>query len=236
MELFARLGRMKDMEDLSKLSDAELYESLERLARSERQRLPAILSRLGEIDSRDAQPPKGASLFAYCLKVLRWSEGETWRRIRAARASKRYPKIRLYLGSGRLTMSAVAALEPHLTAENHRELVRKVQSLSSRELDAFLAAMAPRAERRERITPLGPRSSQSPRPPVDSLPLSILVPHSGPQDEAAAAEKEPAAAPGPNRVEYVFTADDGLAKEIEDARALRPAGSRPKPFQAAPAS
>jgi hypothetical protein len=202
---------MVDMKDLSRLSDAELFHSLEALARSERRCLPAILSHLGELDSRDASPPKGASLFAYCLKVLRWSEGETWRRIRAARASKRYRKVRLYLGSGRLTLSAVAALEPHLTLENHRELLGRVQDMSSRDLDAYLATLSSKPERRETIKPLGPRTATAVR--------SMQLP-SASDSLFAPGQAMPAETPGPSRVEYVFTVDEALAREAEDARAL----------------
>ena len=108
-------------------------------------------------------------------------------------------------------MCAVAALEPHLTIENHRELLDRVQDLSSRDLDAFLATLSPRVERREAIKPLGPRPvATRPAPPPHPFSSSPTVP----------ADYAPAGPPEASRVEFVFTVDEDLAREAEDARAL----------------
>lgn len=220
MEQSMALDPMKGMRDLSRLTDSELFRSLENLARSERRRLPAILSHLGELEARDARPPKGASLFAYCIKVLRWSEGETWRRIRAARASRRFRSVRLSLGSGRLTMTAVAALEPHLSPENHRGLLRRAEGLSTRELDSFVAELAPRAGRRESIKAIGPASFlTAPRAYAEASAIPAL-PVLALQEPVAGSPSDSPSGDPPQRVEYVFTVDEALAREAEDARAL----------------
>lgn len=75
------------MKNLSRLSDAALFASLARLARQERRNMPRFLARLAELDKRRATTDQGCSLFDYCHKTLRWSEGETARRIHVARAA-----------------------------------------------------------------------------------------------------------------------------------------------------
>lgn len=212
------------MKTLSRLSDAALFASIEKLARDERRNLPRILARLAELDKRHASAKKGASLFDYCLKTLRWSEGETARRIHVARAADRFQEIYSHLWNGRLTLTTAAILAPRLTPENHSSLIRAALRLSQREVEALVARVSPTAERAERIRPLGPRPS-APQNPAGGLFDS--PPSSGPPSLASmlptAAESPDSAPPQPApplRVEFTFTADDALAREVEDARSL----------------
>jgi hypothetical protein len=57
-------------------------------------------------------------MFAYCTEVLHLSEAEAYLRIAVARAARKYPMLLVMLGEGRLHLSGIAILAPHLTEEN----------------------------------------------------------------------------------------------------------------------
>ena len=54
-------------------------------------------------------------MFAYCTGALHLSEGEAYLRIAVARASREHPMLLAMLGDGRLHLSGIALLAPHLT-------------------------------------------------------------------------------------------------------------------------
>lgn len=204
------------MKNLKRLSNAALFASLERLARSERRNLPEILGHLAELSGRGAEPPGFSSLFAYCTRALHWSEGETAKRIQVARAASRFPVLYLRLWKGQLTLSGAALLAPHLTRDNHRSLIKRTLYLPTRDIEGLVAGIAPRPEKAERIRTLG-AAALAPVPPTLGLPFSNASP-SG--QERGAAPAAPPAPTVPSRVEFTFTVDESLAKDVEDARAL----------------
>jgi hypothetical protein len=83
-----------------------------------------LLQHLGEVDDRQLHRPAGhASLYLYCVAELRMSEDTAYKRIQAARAARKFPGILDRLEDGRLHLTAVVALAPHLTRENAAELL-----------------------------------------------------------------------------------------------------------------
>src|SRR5687768_15251450 len=83
------------------------------------------------------------SLFTYCTEALRLSEHEAYNRIEAARAARRFPILLALLEEGRLNLTTVRLLGPHLTAENHQELVAAAAGKSKREVEELLARRFP---------------------------------------------------------------------------------------------
>lgn len=220
------------MEDCSKMSTPLLFKSLESLAKNERRNLPRILARLAELDKRDAAARDHLSLFRYCLRRLRWSESDTAKRIHAARKAARYPAIHALLARGRLNMSTLLLIAPHLTDDNHRVLIARAENRSVRDVEALVAAIAPKTERAERIRPLGPQISASPgafSPDSPSL-FADTCPAPAPSQAPPVPEPQPIPQPEvplvvapptpPSRVELTFTVDEALARDAEDARAL----------------
>ena len=55
----------------------------------------------------------------YCTDVLRLSDAEAYLRIRAARASRNHPMLVTMLEDGRVHLSGIAELAPHLTDANY---------------------------------------------------------------------------------------------------------------------
>jgi 5-methylcytosine-specific restriction endonuclease McrA len=92
--------------NLTSLSDKSLLSSTLCLAQKERQILSELLWHLKEIDSRKLYSDlKCSSLFDYCVKVLKYSEGQASRRVSATRLLKTMPKIMKHIESGDLNLT-----------------------------------------------------------------------------------------------------------------------------------
>jgi len=63
------------------------------------------------------------SLFAYCRDALGTAEGEACNRIEVARTARRFPLVLDMLADGRLHLTAARLLAPHLTSDNHHEVL-----------------------------------------------------------------------------------------------------------------
>jgi 5-methylcytosine-specific restriction endonuclease McrA len=78
-------------------------------------------------------------MFAYCVGRLHLSEDASSKRIQAARTAMRFPEIFEALAEGRLNLSAVCLLAPHLTEENFRELVSRATHRTNAQIREWLA-------------------------------------------------------------------------------------------------
>ena len=83
-------------------------------------------------------------MFTYCTKVLRLSEAEAYSRITVARASREHPMLLDMLADGRLHLTGIARLAPHLTAANRSELLERATHKSRRQIEELIADLAPR--------------------------------------------------------------------------------------------
>jgi 5-methylcytosine-specific restriction endonuclease McrA len=137
---------------LSSLSDASIERGLaERVAR-ERSATADQLVYLAEFDARRLYAPAGfESMFAYCLRALRFSEDEAYKRIRAARAARRFPAIFDRVAAGRLHLAAVVLLAPFLTMGNADELLAAGEHRTKAEIQQLLAARFPQPDLPARI-------------------------------------------------------------------------------------
>jgi hypothetical protein len=119
-------GRMQTnlLASLSVLSDHDLLERVRSLTTREREATAALVAHLAELDERKLYLGEGySSLFAYCTGALHLSDGEAGNRIEAARAARRFPVILERLADGSLHLTAVRLLAPHLTVENHEQVL-----------------------------------------------------------------------------------------------------------------
>jgi hypothetical protein len=98
-----------------------------------------------ELDARRLYLGEGcSSLFTYCTHVLHLAEGAAYNRIEASRAARRFPVILEWLDAGDVTLTAVRLLAPHLTAENHRDVLASARQKSTREVERLVAALHPK--------------------------------------------------------------------------------------------
>jgi hypothetical protein len=171
---------------LSKLSDRELLCEVKRLAHNERQATSELIASLAELDVRRLYLGEGhPSLFVYCTAVLRLSESAAYHRIQVARAAQRFPVILDQLAEGAITLTAVALLAPHLTNENHREILDAARHKSRREVEHLVARLNPRPD-----APSIVRKLPSQKPPVSAGQPAMTEP----RVVAAATPVTPAAA------------------------------------------
>ncbi|HET9318052.1 MAG TPA: HNH endonuclease, partial [Vicinamibacteria bacterium] len=131
----------------SRLSDTELIAELHRFARDERNATAHLVAHLAEFDARRLYLGAGySSLFTYCREVLHLSEHAAYNRIEAARAARRFPLVLDRLADGLMTLTTVRLLIPHLTDENHRELLMAAARRSKQEVEELLARRRPRPD------------------------------------------------------------------------------------------
>ena len=141
---------------MSHLSDAALMRELPRLVVSERTSTAAMLAALAEVDARRLYAPlRYASLFLYCVGELRLAPDVAAKRIRVARAVREFPALLDAIEDGRLNVSAVVLLAPHLTAANFDELVAATARQPKEDLRAILAQRFPRPCAMDMEPPLG---------------------------------------------------------------------------------
>ena len=133
---------------LSHLSDAVLLRDLAEVVRRDRVTTSVLLAHIAEVDTRKLHVPLGyPSMHAYCVGALGMSEESALRRIQAARAARRFPVLFVAVAEGRLHLTAVGLLAPHLTPENVDEFVAAATKRSKVEIETFLARRgAPKPE------------------------------------------------------------------------------------------
>src|SRR3990170_7159371 len=126
------------------LSDQDLLARTMQLAADERQATALLIAHLAELDARRLYLAEGySSLFTYCTAVLRLLEHAAYGRIEAARAARRFPLVLEMLAEGAVTVTTVGLLAPHLTAENHRDLLERARGKSKRAVEELIAGLAP---------------------------------------------------------------------------------------------
>ena len=103
-------------------------------------------------------------MHAYCVAELHLAEAAAFKRIHAARTARRFPAIFGALADGRLHLSAVVLLAPHLTEDTADELLAAATHQSKPEVERLLAARFPRPDLLSWVEALpGPAIA----PPVD---------------------------------------------------------------------
>lgn len=132
------------IEECRALTDEELERGLAFLSQREKYSLPRLLAHLAEYDSRQLCVKKWHSdLFGYCIRTLRFEEGDAFRRIRAARVVRKWPEVIDKVEGGLLHLSALVSLAPILTNENRGEWFKRAEGKTRREIEALIAREHP---------------------------------------------------------------------------------------------
>jgi hypothetical protein len=157
---------------LAALSDADLIARVKSLSVREREATAQLVAHLAELDTRDAYLREGyPSLFIYCRDALGLSEGEAYNRIEVARAARRFPVILELLAAGEIYLWGVRLLAPHLTAENHRDVLCSARGKKSKfAIQEIVARLAPQPDAATAIWKMASLMPEpaagSPAPPV----------------------------------------------------------------------
>jgi hypothetical protein len=195
---------------IASLDDLQLVVQARSLAGRSRQLTARLVALLAEVDRRGIALRDGtSSLHAWCVQELRLSDGEAYERIHAARAARRFPHLLALLCDGQLTLTAVTILAPHLTNENHRDVLEAARGKSKAQVQDIVAALAPRPD-----VPTSLRKLPSPRPV--SAPAATRVP------AAAAPPPRPAVVVplAPERYKFETTLDGEARALYEMVRDL----------------
>ncbi len=140
---------------LAHLSDAVVLLELAELIARDRVTTAILLAHIAEVDARRLYVPAGyPSMFAYCVDELQISEDAASKRIQAARAARQFPALFVALAHGRLHLTAVCLLAPHLTPENADELLEGAENRSKAEIQQLLAHRFPAPEGRAIVRPM----------------------------------------------------------------------------------
>lgn len=205
--------------DLAAISDETLLGKVDALAETERFSLVDLLVHLGELDTRSACQERGyASVFAYLTRHLGYSESDAVRRVRAARAGRKFPSILRMLANGDLHLVGIALLEPWLSSENHERLLRKASRRSTREVERLVAELTPAApEPRDRVRSLPPPAPPPPTPPR-AVPALLDIPSALDLRLPETPSHRPPASPQERRVVFTFAAGEDVQSWFEEAR------------------
>lgn len=133
-----------------------------------------VLGLLGEIVARHTFVAEGFDdPRDYCVRALGMSEDRARRRLRAARTAQAFPALYPAIADGRLGVTAINTLGPHLEPENCDELVALASGRTIEELERALRARrapapAPALERLAETDPA--RGASAPTEPESGAP------------------------------------------------------------------
>jgi 5-methylcytosine-specific restriction endonuclease McrA len=156
---------MERTHSLTSFSDDELLRRLSNLLGQIRRDEADLVAHIGEVDRRRLYAREAApSMFSYCTEALHLSEAEAYLRIAAARASREHPVLLTMLADGRLHLTAVAKLAPHLTQQNREALLERATHRSKREIEELVADLSPRPDAPAVMRKLPDRRNGMPAP------------------------------------------------------------------------
>jgi hypothetical protein len=130
------------------LPDRDLLARLDALATAERETTAEMLAHLAALELRPSlYLAEGyGSLYEYCTRALHLTEDAACNRTKAVRACQEFPVILDLLFAGKLTLTAVRLLGPHLTAENHEGILARAAGKSRGDIELLVAEIAPRPD------------------------------------------------------------------------------------------
>ena len=137
---------MKDY-SLDKIRDTVVLRNTDELIARDCLTTAELLAHVAAVDERKLYLMAAfPSMVAWCCSKLRMTRAAAFRRIQAARTARQYPAMFPALAEGRLHLTAVCMLAPHLSAANAAELLAAAAGRTAEEIEAMLAARFPRTE------------------------------------------------------------------------------------------
>src|SRR5512146_2677914 len=163
--------------DFAQLSDEQLLANTRRIAGSANQLLAALLAHLAEVEARGIHRTRRcASLYTYCIYELRFSEDAAARRSAAARLTKQFPLLLHAIADGELHLTGLLMIGPHLTPDNHVDVLARAKFRTKKELAKLVRELHPLPHIPDRIEPLGPQAACALRNPTWEEFVTSLAP------------------------------------------------------------
>jgi 5-methylcytosine-specific restriction endonuclease McrA len=137
------IAKIQTNPEIAQLADQDLRVALRDLAARDRDVVVEMLVHLGEVDRRRSYLTWGyGSLWEYCRRDLKMSEGTAGRRVAAARALARYPEAAASLRDGRLNVCVLAVLGPVLIEANAGDVLSRAEHMSKRQAEALVMELS----------------------------------------------------------------------------------------------
>jgi hypothetical protein len=239
---------MTSTHELKSLSDDELLRRLAELVQRSRRVEAVLVAHIAEVDERRLYIREAPSMFAYCTQVLHLSEHEAYARITVARASRRHPSLLAMLSDGRLHLSGIGKLVPHLTDANTADLLARAAHRTKSQIEELIAEIAPKPDVPAAIRKVPVRDGTASKVELgpdrvgvrDDAPLLAPAPtlHASPPERNPHLPSPPELPPpppqasavtalAPARYKVQFTARAELRDKLERLQALLATISRP---------
>jgi HNH endonuclease len=198
---------MEEKRPLQSISDDALLQRLAELMGQSRRAEADVVAHIAEVDERRLYAREAfPSMFAYCMDVLHLSEAEAYLRILAGRASRKHPVLLTMLADGRLHLTAIVKVAPHLTLANRDLLLERATHRSKRRILELIAEIAPRPDVPVLVRKLPERRTLPIAGPLAALsredglglgpdPRLVLRPDAVPAPESGAGRDEAAVSP-----------------------------------------
>ena len=191
------------MQDLTKVDDRALVAGIRAQVGTERQVVADFLLMLGEIDTRRLYANEGFEALYLYVVALGFTEAEAFGRIALARLLSKLAWLYDYIVDGRLTLTALRHLAPHLEEGHARHLVDRAVGLSVKEVDRLIAGLA------------------KPRRVMAPAPLALTeVPGGEDVMQLSAVRPDKTRYVTPERVEVKFSAREQVMSKFERVKAL----------------
>jgi hypothetical protein len=147
---------------------------------------------LVEFDRRELYLELGYDkLWTYCMKVLHYCEGATYRRTRAVKILQRFPRLADQLRDGRLNLTTLVELEPVLEDDTVDAVTAQAAYMSKTEVKTLVASLRYVEPPKELAFRRAPRPA-SPAAAVDEAPAEYGL-------QTGLGAPQPAAPPPPVR-------------------------------------
>lgn len=210
------------------LSDELLLARLEDLAARSHGTTADLVAHLAELARRKAHRGEcEGSLFKHCTQVLRLSEAAACNRIAAAYAATKFPVILDLLADGSVNLTTIRVLAPHLTSENHVELLQSATGKTKEEVKEICVRVAPKPDVPSSVRRLPTPAVSSERPAPSSVllddrpssppPLALLSTQPG----AGLCPPRPMVEPlAPERYRVQFTVSKATREKLQRAQDL----------------
>jgi 5-methylcytosine-specific restriction endonuclease McrA len=190
---------------LSHVSNDALLRDLATSVKQDRATTATMLAQIAEVDHRQLYRAAAfESMYLYCLHELRMSEDVAYMRIRAARAARKFPALFAAVADGRLHLTAVLLLAPHLTTQTADALIAEASHKTKAKIELLLARHFPKPDLPAVMRPVATAvvatlaSAEHAAPPTMQLGLDPVVPSHAP-DQAVPMEPLATATAAPAR-------------------------------------
>jgi len=181
-----------------------------------------------------------STIHAYCVRGRHMAEFAAFKRVQAAKAAARHPVILSMVADGRLHLTAILMLAPHLNRPDAEALLHEASHKTKPQLKRIIARIAPKPDVPACIQTLAPAASLPPL--VEKLAPELVSDRSG--TISLSAREEPIDGPtvlapivsgpqarveprSPGRIAVQFMLDESEYEELQRAQALAPHGIMP---------